>query len=220
MLTGLASLPTPAPLLCGGGGVVRPWWPGNNGQTDRTQPPPRAGPEGTRGGLACVWAAAWPCAPPLCTHRHRENGVQPWDRKPDLLDGRCKAIPGESGAQRAAQMGRLRSGEGRAGGRWLSRLGLRGEGAGEAPGFAPAQLSAVSASCVAGVCVRDRCVRGGLRSSSLEKRRGACNPHCQTPAPYQPPSFAEPQPPPTWTLLQICGSALLAGPPLPSLMGA
>lgn len=131
------------------------------------------------------------------------------------LDGRCKAVPGESGAQLAAQMGRLRSGEGRASGWWLSRLGLRGEGVAEGPQGLPAQLSAVSARCAAGVCVRDRCVRGGLRSSSLETEEGACNPHCQTPAPYQPPSFAEPQPPPTWTLPQMCSSALLAGPPAP-----
>ena len=84
------------------------------------------------------------------------------------LDGRCKAVPGESGAQLAAQMGRLRSGEGRASGWWLSRLGLRGEGVAEGPQGLPAQHSAVSARCAAGVCVRDRCVRGGLRSSSLE----------------------------------------------------
>lgn len=71
--SGLPPYPGSPPLRWGR--VVRPWWPGNNGQTDRTHPPPRAGPQGTRGGPACVRAAAWPCAPhfpPAAT----ENGMR------------------------------------------------------------------------------------------------------------------------------------------------
>lgn len=48
MLTGLASLPTLAPLLCGGGGVVRPWPPGNNADGQDAAPTPHPG-QGLRG---------------------------------------------------------------------------------------------------------------------------------------------------------------------------
>jgi len=73
------------------------------------------------------------------------------------LDGRCKAVSGESGAQRAAQMGRLRSGEGRAGGWWLSRLGLQGEGVAEGPQGLPRPSSVLLVRGVLQVCV---CVTG------------------------------------------------------------
>lgn len=61
LLTGPA-LPRrpPAPPPCGGGWVARPWWPWNNGQTDRTRP------------------SLWP-QPEWAGRRPGLHSVNPWD---------------------------------------------------------------------------------------------------------------------------------------------
>ena len=222
--SGLPPHPGSPPLQWGRGGQAARW-PGNNGQTDgRDAAPPLAGPEGKRGGLA------WPRAAPATERAGCSPGTV--DLTLRMVDARRSLQTREPSAP---PEGRLRSRQalcwpedGRAGGWWLSGLGLRGEGVAEGPqGLPPRTAPALSwevccgCVCVTGVCVRDRCVQAGLRSSSLETEEGACNPRCQTPAPYQPPSFAEPQPPPTWRLPQMCGSsALLPSPPPHTLTGA